>query len=183
VFSQLNYAINYGADPIGQDKFDHAKEYLKLVGGQLADLEVSCDKPGAKVAVDGKEVFVAPGAYRSKVRVGKHTFYGEKEGYNARVTAPFIGPGETFRIELKLYTAKELTRYRCKWDCETHTGYYALGAGVLLGLGGGALTLASRSDYKSYDDAVARCNTSAMAARPARPASPTCATAATPSEP
>ena len=31
VYAQLNEAIKYGPDPIGQDKFDHAKEYLKLL--------------------------------------------------------------------------------------------------------------------------------------------------------
>lgn len=161
VFDHLNEAIKYGATPITQDKFDHAREYLKLVAGQLADIEVACDKPGAKVAVDGKEVFVAPGSYKAKVRVGKHTFYGEKEGYNARVTAPFIGPGETFRIELKLYTAEELTRYRRRWD-RTWAPYAVIGAGALVGLVGGAFELSANSSYKDFNTAVAKCNTTAM---------------------
>lgn len=161
VYDHLNDAVKYGAGPITQDKFDHAREYLKLVAGQLADIEVSCDKPGAKVAVDGKEVFVAPGSYKAKVRVGKHTFYGEKEGYNARVTAPFIGPGETFRIELKLYTAEELTRYRRRWD-RTWMPYTVMGAGALVGIIGGAFELSASSSYKDFNTAVARCNTTAM---------------------
>lgn len=161
VYEQLNEAIKYGADPLGQDKFDHANEYLKLVAGQLADVEVSCDKQGAKVAVDGKEAFVAPGSYKAKVRVGKHTFYGEKEGYNARVTAPFIGPGETFRIELKLYTAEELTRYHRRWD-RTWMPYTVIGAGALVGIIGGVFELSASSSYKDFDTAVAKCNTTAM---------------------
>jgi tetratricopeptide (TPR) repeat protein len=161
VFEQVNEGIKYGSEPIGQDKFDHAREYLKLVAGQLADVEVSCDKPGAKVALDGKEVFVAPGSHKAKVRVGKHTFYGEKEGYNARVTAPFIGPGETFRIELKLYTAEELTRYRRRWD-RTWMPYTVIGAGALVGIIGGVFELSASSSYKDFDTAVAKCNTAAM---------------------
>ncbi|HEY0478661.1 MAG TPA: hypothetical protein VGD37_14180 [Kofleriaceae bacterium] len=158
VFEHVNEAIKYGSDPVGQDKFDHAKEYLKLVAGQLADIEVSCNKPGAKISVDGKEVFVAPGSFKAKVRVGKHTFYGDKEGYNARVTAPFIGPGETFRIELKLYTAEELTRYRRKWD-RTWMPYTVIGAGALIGIAGGIFELSARSSYDDFDKGVARCNT------------------------
>ncbi len=161
VYEQLNEAIKYGADPLDEGKFEHAKEYLKLVAGLLADVEVSCDKPGAKVAVDGKEVFVAPGSFKAKVRVGKHTFYGEKEGYNARVTAPFIGPGETFRIELKLYTAEELTRYRRRWE-KTWMPYAVIGGGALVGLIGGAFELSASSSYKDFDSAVAKCNTAAM---------------------
>jgi hypothetical protein len=162
VFEQLNLAIQYGADPVGQDKFDHAKEYLKLVAGQLADIEVSCDMKGAKIAVDGKEAFIAPGTYKAKVRVGKHTFYGEKEGYNARVTAPFIGPGDTYRIELKLYTIPELTRYRCKWNCGTRTPYYILAGGAVAGIAGGIFEFMASSSYKDFNEAVARCNTPAM---------------------
>lgn len=165
VFEQLNEAIKYGNEPLGQDKFDHAKEYLKLVAGQLADIEVSCDKVGAKVALDGKEVFVAPGSHRAKVRVGKHTFYGEKEGYNARITAPFIGPGETFRIELKLYTAEELTRYRRRWN-RTWVPYAVIGGGALIGIAGGLFELSASSTYKDYDDAVAKCSTDNNSACP-----------------
>lgn len=161
VFDQLNEAIKYGSDPLDEGKFEHAKEYLKLVAGLLADVEVSCDKRGAKVAVDGKEVFVAPGSYKAKVRVGKHTFYGEKEGYNARVTAPFIGPGETFRIELKLYTAEELTRYRRRWD-KDWMPYTVIGAGALVGLIGGGMELWASSTYKDLNTSVAKCNTTAQ---------------------
>lgn len=157
VYEQLNESIKYGADPLDEGKFEHAKEYLKLVAGLLANIEVSCDKPGAKIAVDGKEVFVAPGSYKAKVRVGKHTFYGDKEGYNARVNAPFIGPGETFRIELKLYTAEELTRYRRRWD-RPWMPYTVIGAGALVGLIGGGMELWASSTYKDLNTSVAKCN-------------------------
>ena len=157
VFDQLNQAIIYGAAPLEKDKFDHAKEYLLLVEKQLADIEVSCDKVGAKVSVDGKEAFIAPGKFTQKVRVGKHTFYADKQGYNARITAPYIGPGEKFRIELKLYTAEELTRYRRKWD-RTWVPYAVIGTGVVAGLVGGALELSANSSFKDFDTAVAKCN-------------------------
>jgi len=157
VYEQLNKAIEYGAEPLEKDKFDHAKEYLKLVEGQLADVEVSCDKVGAKVAVDGKDVFIAPGKYAAKVRVGKHTFFADKQGYNARVTAPFIGPNEKFRIELKLYTAEELTRYRRKWQ-NTWFPYVVAGSGALVGLVAGGIELSAQASYKDFDRAIAACN-------------------------
>jgi hypothetical protein len=166
VFDQLNLAVQYGSDPLGQDKYDHAKEYLKLVAGQLADVEVSCTMAGAKIAVDGKDAFVAPGTFKAKVRVGKHTFYGEKEGYNARVTAPFIGPGETFRIELKLYTAEELTRYRCKWNCGSKTPYFVLGGAALAAIIGGVVDFSAKSSYNDFNTAVAKCNADATAKDP-----------------
>lgn len=158
VFAELNRAMQYGPDPITQEKFDHAKEYLKLVEGQLADIEVTCDKIGAKVSVDGKEVFVAPGKYTAKVRVGKHTFFADKQGYNARITAPFIGPGEKFRVELKVYTAEELTRFRRRWQ-KTWLPYVVAGSGALVGLIAGGLQLSAQSSYDQFNTRVAACNT------------------------
>lgn len=161
VFDELTKAMAYGPDPLdNKEKFDHAKEYMRLVEGQLANVEVSCDKIGAKVSVDGKEVFVAPGKYAQKVRVGKHTFYADKQGYNARINAPFIGPGETFRVELKLYTAEELTRFRRKWQ-NSWFPYVVMGAGAVVGLAAGGIELSAQSSYDQFNTKVAACNTAA----------------------
>jgi len=161
VFEHLNKAVQYGADPLEKDKFEHAKEYLLLVEKQLADIEVSCDKIGAKVSVDGKEAFIAPGKFTEKVRVGKHTFVAEKQGYNARITAPYIGPGEKFRIELKLYTTEDLTRYHRKWD-NAWFPYVVLGAGAVVGLAAGGVELSAQSSYDQFNTRVAACNTAAQ---------------------
>ncbi len=103
VEQSLTKAVRFGPAPLEKDKFEHAKEYLLLVEKQLANIEVSCDKPDAKVSVDGKEVFTVkagePNIYKARVKIGKHTFVAEKPGYNAQVDAPFIGPGENFRID------------------------------------------------------------------------------------
>ena len=157
VFDHLKKAIAYGAEPLDKDKYDYAQEYLRLVGGQLADIEVSCDQPGARVAVDGKVVFVAPGRYTAKVRAGQHSFLADKRGYIVRSTAPFVGGGETYRIELDLYTAEELTRYRRRWS-RAWLPYGVIGAGALFGIVGGGLELSARSSFKSFDAAATRCN-------------------------
>jgi tetratricopeptide (TPR) repeat protein len=156
-YENLQKAIVFGEAPLDKDKFEHAKEYLLLLEKQIASIEVTCDKIGAKVAVDGKEVFVAPGTFKQRVRIGKHTFVAEKKGYSTRINAPFIGPGENFRIELKLYTAEELTRYTRRWQA-TWMPYAVIGAGVLLGGIGAGLELSAKSSYDDYDAAVAACN-------------------------
>ena len=134
---------------------------MLLLEKQIATVEVSCDKPGAKVSVDGKEVFIAPGRYSAKVRIGRHTFVADKKGYQTRIGAPFIGPGETFRIELKLYTAEELTRYNRRWQA-TWVPYAVLGTGFALGLGGVVLELSANATYNDYDKKVVACNMNNM---------------------
>jgi tetratricopeptide (TPR) repeat protein len=160
-FENLQKAIVYGESPLEKDKLEHAKEYMLLLEKQIAQIEVSCDKVGAKVSVDGKEVFVGPGSYKARVRIGRHTFVAEKTGYSTRINAPFIGSGENFRIELKLYTAEELTRYNRRWD-KTWMPYAVIGGGVAIGLIGVAFELSANASYDDYDSRVAACNMNNM---------------------
>jgi hypothetical protein len=155
-YESMQNATTFGEGPIDKDKFEHAKEYLLLLSKQIATIKVSCDKPGAKVSLDGKEVFVAPGHHEQRVRTGRHTLIAEKTGYQARVNAPNIGPGETFNVELKLYTAEELTRYNRRWQT-TWMPYAVLGAGIGIGLIGVGLELTADSTYNDYDKKVAAC--------------------------
>lgn len=162
VYDRLEKAIKFGTEPLEKDKFEHAKEYMLLVEKQIATVEVTCKKPGAKVSVDGKEVFtVGPngegGHYKGRVKIGKHTFVAEKPGYNAQVDAPFVEPGQNFRIELTLYTAEELTRYRRKWNT-TWMPYAVIGGGALVGIVGGLMQASASSSYDEFDAEVARCN-------------------------
>jgi hypothetical protein len=157
VYEELNKALQYGSDPLGKDKYDRAKENLRLVEGQLADIEVACNQPGAKISVDNKQVFVAPGKYAAKVRVGKHTFFGDKEGYNARAETPFVGPGEKFRIELKVYTDPELTRHRRRWPTKAWLPYTVLGVGAVAGITGGLLQMSAQTSYDTFSARVKEC--------------------------
>ena len=66
--SQENFqmAVKFGDAPLqSKDKFDHAKDYILLLDKQIGEVEVTCNKPGTKVSLDGKEVFTAPGTWRS----------------------------------------------------------------------------------------------------------------------
>ena len=156
-YESMNAATAYGEGPIDTDKFKHAKEYLLLLSKQIATITVACDKPGAKVSIDGKEVFIAPGKHTQRVRIGRHTLVAEKTGYQARVNAPNIGPGESFSVELKLFTADELTRYKRRWE-KTWIPYAVLGAGVGVGLVGVGLELSANATYNDYDKKVTACN-------------------------
>ena len=161
VETALQKAIKYGAAPLEKGKFEHAKQALLLVEKQLATIEVSCQKEGARVSIDNKEVFVVtpgqPNVFKARVKIGKHTFVAEKPGYATGLDAPFIGPGETFRIELKLYTAEELTRYRRRWNARWMP-YAVLGGAVVAGATGVLLSTSAQSSYDEFDDKVRRCN-------------------------
>ena len=163
VEDNLNASMKFGAAPLDKDKFEHAKEYLVLNGKQIGKIEVTCDSKGAQVSIDGKFAFTGPAKHEERVRVGRHTFSATGAGYATRFRAPYIGGGETFRIELKLYTPEELTRYRRKWD-KTWIPYAVIGGGVLVGLISGGIELSAKSSYSDFDKKVAACNASSNGA-------------------
>jgi len=163
VAEHLEKAIEYGVEGLNnqEEKLDQAKRLLEFTLDQLATIEVSCHKEGAKVSVDGKHVFTVepgkPNVFRGRVPIGKHTFVAEKPGYATPVDAPFIDKRETFRIELKLYTSEELTRYRRRWEQRTWLPWAVIGGGAVVGIVGGVLQLSASSSYSQFDDKVARC--------------------------
>jgi hypothetical protein len=164
VAENLEKAIEHGVAGLAdqQEKLDQAKRLLEFTLDQLAYIEVSCQKEGAKVSVDGKHVFTVekgkPNKYKGRVPIGKHTFVAEKPGYATPVDAPLIDKRETFRIELKLYTAEELTRYKRRWKDRTWAPWVVIGGGAVLGIVGGVLQVSANSNYKDFDTQVARCN-------------------------
>lgn len=163
-YDNLQEAIKFGAAPLqSKDKFDNARSYLRLLDQQIAQIEVTCMKQGAKVSVDGKPVFVGPGTYKARVRAGRHTFVAELEGHPTKITAPYISPGAPFRIELKLYTIAELTRYHRRWS-STWAPYTVIGAGVVVGLVGGGLEVAAQNTFHNFDATIAKCNTTSSGA-------------------
>jgi len=164
VAEHLEKAIEHGLKGLNNqaDKLQQAKKYLEIVKDQIATVEVSCQKEGAQVSIDSKPAFTVekgkPNVFKGRVPVGKHTFLAQKPGFATSVDAPFIGPREPFRIELKLYTAEELTRFKRRWPHRTWAPWAVIGGGALIGLAGGGLQWSAASTYQRFNAALQRCS-------------------------
>nr|HEX4319074.1 hypothetical protein [Kofleriaceae bacterium] len=161
--SALHKALQYGPEPLDNDKYELAKQYLQINSQLLAEIEVSCDKQGADVSIDGIHAFTGPGKVAKTVKIGKHTIVAQKPGAISRIRAPNIGPQEHFRVELKLYTPEELTRYKRKWE-NTWFPFAIAGAGAAVAIVGGVFELSARSSFDEFDKDVATCNTNHQSA-------------------
>jgi hypothetical protein len=157
MYEALEKAMAYGAAPLDEDKFQRAKGYKILVEGQLAKVELTCDTPGAEVFFDGKSVIKAPGKYEALIVIGEHTVLAKGEGYAPTQLAEKMGPKETMRLNLKLFTDAELTRYKRKMP--TWIPYSVMGGGVLIATLSAVLHANASSDLKNYDTAIANCAT------------------------
>jgi len=148
----LKHALAYGPAPLDVDKFDHAKNLLLVIDGQLADVEVTCNEPGATVRLDGQVLFHAPGKYKGLVRRGEHTVTASKPGYETTQRTQTLGSAPTI-LDLKLYRPDDLVGHRRRWSM---VGPVAVTAGGALLLGAGALfTLQSRAKFNDFDASIA----------------------------
>lgn len=152
VREHLAAALRYGPEPLEADKFEQAKAYKTLVERQLARVQLRCDEPGAEVVMDGRTLFVAPGAWEDYVRPGPHTIVAKKPEYLTQEVSRTLGAGESSGFDLRLYKASELTRYRRRWPAKMP--WTVVAAGAAAGLAGGGLHYAAARSLQSYDRAV-----------------------------
>ena len=155
VHQSLKKTLLFGAAPLGEDKFEHAQSYLRLVEGQLATIVVACDLEGARVTLDGHELFVGPGRHQSLVRVGEHTVVAAKQGYVTTTVTRMLAPAKTETFAIRMFTDAELTRYRRKWT--VWKPWTVVGGGGALLVLGGTLHLLARSKFQTYDDRIEAC--------------------------
>lgn len=155
MYEALTKAMAFGAAPLDADKFDRAKGYLILVSKQLAEVEYSISVPGAVVIFDGKEVLNGPGTWSSRVRAGEHSVVARAEGYSPTQLTQRVGGGETSRLDLKLFTDAELTRYKRRYP--KWLPWTVVGAGAAIVGIGGLLHVQAKNGFADYDQAIRDC--------------------------
>lgn len=155
MYDALDKAMAFGAAPLDADKYDRAKGYKILVEKQLALVELSIAVPEATVVFDGKQVLTGPGTWEARVRAGEHAIVARAEGYSPTQLNQRIEGGETSRLDLKLFTDAELTRYKRRFP--TWLPWVVTGVGVAIAGTGALLHLQARGKFDDYDDAVRDC--------------------------
>jgi hypothetical protein len=155
VHEHLVAAMAFGPEPLENEKFEYARNYKTLVEKQLARVELSCDTPGAVVTMNGQKLFVAPGRYSGLVRPGAHSIIATREGYVPSDMSRTILPGETTKLELKLYTNEDLIQYRRRWSAATP--WLVVGAGVAVAAGSGWMHTQARDNLGAFDQGIVSC--------------------------
>jgi len=155
VHEHLEAAMKYGAAPLDEDKLAQAKRYKSLVEKQLTHVSLTCNETGAKVVMDGKDLFTAPGHYDGWVRAGPHTIVASKEGFLPNQISKPLPPGESVSYDMKLFTEDDLTQYKRMWSA--WVPWAVVGAGVAVAGIGGAMHFEASQSYKSFDSDIQTC--------------------------
>jgi len=154
-YPHFEEALKYGEAPLDAERFAQANRFKNLLTSQLARLEVRCDTPGARVILDGEELFIGPGIISRLIKAGTHTVAASKEGYIPNEVRQPMLPGETTQVDMRLYTDAELTEYRRRFDA--WIPFAVMGAGVGIAGGGGALLYAANGLVFQYDEDMQAC--------------------------
>ncbi len=149
-YENLMAALRFGGEPLSPELQRQAKTYETLLASQLAELEVQCNEPDAKVLLDGNALLDCPGARSRRVRAGRHQVVAQKPGYETDSRAVELAPGKktTLVLELKVITAKgRLERRWPKW-----LPWTVLAGGVVVGGVAVPLYFKAQSDWDAWDE-------------------------------
>ncbi len=149
-YENLMAALRFGGEPLSADLQRQAKTYETLLASQLAELEVQCKEPGAKVMLDGNPLLDCPGTHSRRLRAGRHQVVAQKPGYETDSRAVELQPGKkmTLVLELNVITAKgRLERRWPRWMPWT-----VLAAGVVVGGIAVPLYINAQDDWDAWDE-------------------------------
>lgn len=151
----LASAMRFGAAPLDEDKYRRAQNYQRLTEAQLAQVDITCDEPGTKVTMDGRELFTGPGHYEALIPVGEHSIVATKAGYLTTNLPKVLKGGDNVKIAVKMYTVDDLTRYQRRWP--RWEPWAVVGGGAAVAILGGILHASAKSHFDDFDAGVTAC--------------------------
>jgi hypothetical protein len=156
-YRHLVAATRYGPAPLQKERYEHAKNYQKLIEQQLARVEIRCAVPRAEVEMNGRRLFVGPGKYEDLVRAGPYTIAARREGFVTNHSLRMLEGGKQAVIDLDLKTMEQLTQYRRRWPA--WIPWAVVGTGAAVAIAGGALHYTALQKIDSVDQqSRARCS-------------------------
>lgn len=145
----LQQAVRFGRDGL-RDHFDEAQNYLKLLAGRVATLEVELPE-GAEVTLDGAPLRAERGRLAiRRLAPGRHALVAKKARYETWSKALVLPPGEVTREVITLRAPR--TRTVRRWS--PVIPWSVLGAGAVLTALGSAGIMIGNADQRAVDVAV-----------------------------
>lgn len=146
----LERALVYGAEPLGDDRFQEAQKQLKDLERTLGKIRIACQTKGAEVTLDGDTLFTGPGHYENWIEPGDHEVTAKKSGYLSEARKVTVPQGRKQEVELRLITLNEASDKNRRWAVWKPWAVVALGTAVAVT--GGVFHSRSSASYEAYDD-------------------------------
>lgn len=154
-WEHLEAALRFGDAPFDAETYKQAQLYRRLLAGQVAELEVRCDEPGAEVLLDGAKLFTGPGASHQRLKPGPHQLVAQKPGFVTETTALQLAPGapHTETLALHVFVPRPVTLVR---RFPVWLPWTVLGGGVAVALVSAPFFASSQTAWSAFDADLAR---------------------------
>jgi tetratricopeptide (TPR) repeat protein len=152
-YENIQLALQYGPAPLSE-LHEEAKNYERLLRGQIGEITIRCEQAGVKVTVDGQQRFDCPVEKTIKLLPGPHKVLAEKSGFlpfSKDVSLLAAVPNE---VDIVLVTLEDASVTRRRWD--RWKPWAVVGGGVALTGLGVTLELIARSTRDGYGDELTR---------------------------
>ncbi len=146
-FDNIEAALRYGRAPL-KGLYDEAKNYRRLLAGQIAELNLTCEQPSVAVTVDGAAVLDCPGDRVLRVTPGTHQVVGRRDGYITLTRDVVALPGAAQPVDVSLMSIADATVTVRRW--ETWKPWAVVGSGLVLGGLGAVFFQQARSTRDDY---------------------------------
>lgn len=144
-------------DALEPSEYAQAQNYKLLLEGQVAELQVTCTEPGARVTLDGKYLFTG-GAGREvtvRVRTGEHQVVASKPGQLTETHNPKVMPRILNRVDVGDLVA-ETPVVRRRWP--RLQPWTLVGLGAAITVAGVPMRMQAQTKFDQYRQEVdARC--------------------------
>lgn len=155
-YNHLQATLKYDGRPLDEDQIEQVHRYTKvLFDGRLSNLEVTIKEPGAKLSLDGREVFTGPGTWKGVVRAQPSHIIATKSGFQPAQEQVILKAGQTSKVNLKMIEVTEVTEYERYWD--NWKPWLVTGIGAAVVAAGGYFHWQSANGFADYDKGVAAC--------------------------
>jgi tetratricopeptide (TPR) repeat protein len=148
-YDNLMAALRFGGAPLSAELQRQAHTYEALLASQLAELEVQCKEPAAKVMLDGKDLLDCPGSQSRKLRAGRHQVVAQKPGYETESRAVELTPGKKTTLVLELEVISSRGRLERRWP--KWVPWTVLAGGVVVSGIAVPLVFNASSDWDAWD--------------------------------
>lgn len=158
-WDHLKQALRFGDAPLGKRLHAEAITYVAVLESSLADLTVTSTQPDVIIQVDGAQVLTGAGAHTMKLLAGRHQLVATRPGYVTDSRALDLPAGTPVAEQIALLPVV----VKVKVERENYERYWrwwvpwaVTGSSVALGLTGGIVYVAARSQIKQYDRDLAK---------------------------
>ncbi|MFT3692692.1 MAG: PEGA domain-containing protein [Kofleriaceae bacterium] len=152
-FEHLLEALAYAEAPLGPEMYARGLTYRHALEGQIAQVSIACNEPGATISLDGVFAFTAPGSVRRRVLPGNHQIVATKPGFQTATKNLQLFAKSDNTYELSLVPLEPATTQIRYW--EAWKPWTIVGGGIVVGLVGVLFETNASESLGQYDRDVA----------------------------